>query len=376
MKKKYMIIIIITIVIILASSLGFYFLKKNMDSKNTVTMEIYTIPSIEKVFINGIISPKNSKKIYFDPAKGDLDKFSVKNGDIVEKGDTLFTYKNNQIGDQIEQIKLQLTSAKDQKKEILNQHEEAKKQILETQKQAVNNPADVSVQAQGGKGDPKAPSTSSIDGQIKLYEKQLKSLKDKEYTKVVAPIDGKIILNDSEKNPNMPYITVESTEYYVKGNVSEKDQPKLKSNQIAEITILSINENINGKIKSIGSNPIESTMAIGVASTAPGSGTSNNMSYYSVDIDLDSQEKLTVGFHVQATVKLDGKPISIPKKAVLKDNDEEYVFKSVDGKLVKQKIVCETKEGSDEVIVTSGLSENNEIISNPTNDMKEGMIVE
>lgn len=373
MKKKY-IIIIITIVVILASSLGFYFLKKNMESKNTTTMEIYTIPVSEKVFINGVISPKNSKKIYLDPTKGELDKVSVKNGDTVKKGDTLFTYKNNQVSEQIEQLKLQLTSAKDQKKEMLNQNEEIKKQMLEAQKQTANNPSPMAVEA--GKAEQKGISTSSIDGQIKLYEKQLKSLKDKEYTTVTAPIDGKVILNESEKNPNMPYITVDSTEYYVNGNVSEKDQPKLKNDQIAEINILSTNENINGKVKTIGSDPVDSAMAMGSAPTAQGAGASNNMSYYSVDIDLDSQEKLTEGFHVQATIKLEGKPISIPKKAVLKDNDEEYVFKNVDGKLVKQKIISEAKEGSDEVIVTSGLSENNEVITNPTNDMKEGMPVE
>ena len=57
--------------------------------------------------------------------------------------------------------------------------------------------------------------------------------------------------------------------------------------------------------------------------------------------------------------------------------DDMGVFKNVDGKLVKQVITYSPKEGSeDEVIVSSGLNEEDKIVSNPTPNMKEGMNVE
>ncbi len=219
-------------------------------------------------------------------------------------------------------------------------------------------------------------STGNVDEQIKLLEKQIKALKDKEYYKVTAPIGGKVILAEPSGNPTQPYITVESGDYYISGSVNEKDQPKIKEGQEVQITILSTNKNINGKISSVGNTPIDNGASLAAQTGAQG-GAGGNMSYYEVKITPDSQEDLTNGFHVQASVNLDKKPIEIPKEAILSVDNEEFVFKNVDGKLVKQVITYLPKEGSeDEVIVSSGLNEEDKIVSNPTPNMKEGMKVE
>ncbi|WP_248306636.1 efflux RND transporter periplasmic adaptor subunit [Clostridium perfringens] len=181
---------------------------------------------------------------------------------------------------------------------------------------------------------------------------------------------------ESSTNPTQPYITVESGDYYISGSVNEKDQPKIKEGQEVQITILSTNKNINGKISSVGNTPIDNGASLAAQTGAQG-GAGGNMSYYEVKITPDSQEDLTNGFHVQASVNLDKKPIEIPKEAILSVDNEEFVFKNVDGKLVKQVITYSPKEGSeDEVIVSSGLNEEDKIVSNPTPNMKEGMNVE
>lgn len=392
MKKKY-IIAIVTVVILAGVGVGSYYLKKNMNKETTASIELYTVPVTEKVFVNGEIKPKDVETIYLEPTKGQVDKIDVKNGDIVEKGAPLFTYKNDQAEAQIEQLQLQLTSAKNQRADLLKQKEkmnkqaeEGKKKAEEAQKQleamqkAGDNPQQPMVQTQmanlGANMGAGEISTDSIDEQISLLEKQIKSLKDKEYYTVKAPINGKVIMSDSKGNSTAPYITIESTDYYVNGSVNEKDQPRIKEGQEVEITILSTNKNIKGKITSVGNTPVDSGASL-VAAQSGGQGGGSSMSYYNVTITPDTQEDLTNGFHVQASVNLEQKPVVIPKSAILKADNEEYVFKEVDSKLTKQVITYAPKDGSnDEVIVKSGLKESDEIVKNPTYDMKEGMPVE
>lgn len=376
MKKKY-IIAIVTVVILAGVGVGSYFLKQSMNKESVATMEIYTVPSTDKVFVNGKIEPEKVENIFLDATKGTVDKVEVENGDVVEKGDTLFTYKNDQVQSQVEQLELQLNSAKNQKEEINKQNAEAKKQLEGLKKAVLENQMPQGGQMPNlGQNAGGEISTGSVDEQIKLLEKQIKALKDKEYYKVTAPIGGKVILAESSTNPTQPYITVESGDYYISGSVNEKDQPKIKEGQEVQITILSTNKNINGKISSVGNTPIDNGASLAAQTGAQG-GAGGNMSYYEVKITPDSQEDLTNGFHVQASVNLDKKPIEIPKEAILSVDNEEFVFKNVDGKLVKQVITYSPKEGSeDEVIVSSGLNEEDKIVSNPTPNMKEGMNVE
>ncbi|WP_142420938.1 efflux RND transporter periplasmic adaptor subunit [Clostridium perfringens] len=376
MKKKY-IIAIVTVVILAGVGVGSYFLKQSMNKESVATMEIYTVPSTDKVFVNGKIEPEKVENIFLDATKGTVDKVEVENGDVVEKGDTLFTYKNDQVQSQVEQLELQLNSAKSQKEEINKQNAETKKQLEDLKKAGLENQMPQGGQMPNlGQNAGGEISTGSVDEQIKLLEKQIKALKDKEYYKVTAPIGGKVILAESSTNPTQPYITVESGDYYISGSINEKDQPKIKEGQEVQITILSTNKNINGKISSVGNTPIDNGASLAAQTGAQG-GAGGNMSYYEVKITPDSQEDLTNGFHVQASVNLDKKPIEIPKEAILSVDNEEFVFKNVDGKLVKQVITYSPKEGSeDEVIVSSGLNEEDKIVSNPTPNMKEGMNVE
>ena len=376
MKKKY-IIAIVTVVILAGVGVGSYFLKQSTNKESVAAMEIYTVPSTEKVFVNGKIEPEKVENIFLDATKGTVDKVEVENGDVVEKGDILFTYKNDQVQSQVEQLELQLNSAKNQKEEINKQNAEAKKQLEDLKKAGLENQMPQGGQMPNlGQNAGGEISTGSVDEQIKLLEKQIKALKDKEYYKVTAPIGGKVILAESSTNPTQPYITVESGDYYISGSVNEKDQPKIKEEQEVQITILSTNKNVIGKISSVVNTPIDNGSSLAAQTGAQG-GVGGNMSYYEVKITPDSQEDLTNGFHVQASVNLDKKPIEIPKEAILSVDNEEFVFKNVDGKLVKQVITYSPKEGSeDEVIVSSGLNEEDKIVSNPTPNMKEGMDVE
>ena len=134
MKKKYITITIISTIII-ASTIGFCFLKKNINDKTVNKSEYYKIASVEKVFINGVLTPRESESIYIDSTKGEISEVHVTDGQAVNAGDSLFTYNNPTIEAQIEEISEQITSNENSKVSINNKLTNAKNNLAEKENQ-------------------------------------------------------------------------------------------------------------------------------------------------------------------------------------------------------------------------------------------------
>ncbi|MBW9150260.1 efflux RND transporter periplasmic adaptor subunit [Clostridium sp. CM028] len=381
MKKKHIIFLSIIGVIILFGIIA-YVVKNNKDSAGNKGKEValYTIPAKEKIFVNGVVVPEKTENIYRDETKGTINKVSVTNGQIVNKGDALFTYRNSLVTDEIDKGNQEITNANNQKKKLVDKQEEAKK-LLEKQKeeakqqaeQAGVDPAAMGASAAAGTEAQISGYSDQIDAvqaQIDTSKGMLKNSKEKEYTYIKAPINGKVILNDS-KDMTKPYIVIESTTVYVKGNINEKDQTKVKENQKVDILIFAINKTITGKVKSVGNSPAAPDVAAGAQGATGGA---SAVSYYDANVSLDSQADVINGFHVQATVKLKEEEMKIPKSAILEEGGKQYVFKVVDKKLKKQAIAYK-KATTPEVVVLSGLKESDSI-AKTTKDMKEGISVE
>lgn len=366
MKKKLVYASVISIFIILFFVFIYsYIFNINNDinfNKNSVKIDSYTIPERECIFVNGIITPQNSENISIDSTKGSIDKVSITNGQVVKKGEILFTYRNDQVTDQVVQLNGQIASANNQKKLLVDKQTKAKNQAVQGE---VDNRASLEAQISSYHDQ-----IDTLQNQMNTYQEQLKTLIKKEYTTITAPIDGKVILNDPGIDVSKPYIVIETTSFYIKGSISEKDQPKLKENQSADILVFASNTNLTGKVKTIGDRPAN----VDLSAQSSANGSSSNISYYNVVISLDTQENITNGFHVQATVYLSENSIKIPKSSIFQDNGKYFVYKVTNNVLIKQEIAYEDSASTD-VVVTSGLKENDRIAKS-LNGIKEGTSVE
>jgi len=380
MKKKHIIFVSIIVLIILVGIIAYVF-KNNKDSLSKgKSVDLYTIPAKDKIFVNGVIVPEKTENIFRDEAKGSIDKVLVTDGQLVKKGNTLFIYKNDLITDQIDKENQNITNSRNQKNKLIDKQEQAKKLLKKQKEESKQQAAQAGVDSASVGAAPLA----ATETQISSYSEQIdaaqtlidnskslvKDLLAKEYTYITAPIDGKVILNDS-KDITKPYIVIETTTFYVKGSINEKDQTKLAENQQVDILIFAINKTVTGKVKSVGNSPGVADVAVG-AQVATGTG--STVSYYDANISLDSQENIVNGFHVQATVKLKGEEMKIPKSSIIEEAGKSYVFKVVNKKLIKKEITYE-KGTTPQVIVLSGLNENDSIAVT-TKDMKEGISVE
>ena len=323
-NKKIKIVVGITVV----SSLfigGYYLYNKESNTVQSEEnyVETYTIADNEKIFINGIILPTKSQEFSI-PTEGEISKLNVTNGKIVKEGDVLFTVKNESI---------------------INEVEILKSQINELKESNVDN-------------DP------IINAEINKLEAQVSSLNKKAYTDTTAPFAGKVYLNDQNSNSeSTSWITIQSNIFYMKGQASEQDLPKLQIDDPVTVTILSTNKKVTGRVSVISDRPTSSQ----VDNMA-----SSSLSYYDIDISFENQEDLVNGFHVQACIEITDSLCKIPSSSILKDeNDKPYVFKSYDGILKKQKI--EIQSQNDEfTVVKGGLDKQDVIIRYPSNEMNEG----
>lgn len=337
-KKKKVIIVSGVCAILIV---GGYFLipKNNSDIAGVVDgvtdiVETYTIPDNEKIFINGSIKPKNSKDISLEVGY-EITDLKVSNGQYVNKGDALFTSKNKEILTQISDLEQQLKDLNNQKN------------------QASSNP--------------EFSDLASINSEITKTNNEIKNLKNKSYITTTAPFSGKVYINEStDEQAATSYMTVESTEYYMTGQVSEQDLPKISKDMSVDIYVFATEGSLTGKISSILDRP--STQTDSMMSSG------SSLSYYDVIIDFDTQENLTNGFHIQASLEVENKSPKIPSSAILQDGNGNFVYKVVDGSLVKQVIEVENKT-EDFAVLKSGLSQQDTIIKYPTDEMNEGDVV-
>ena len=394
MKKKYITITIIATIII-ASTIGFCFLKKSIKDKTVNKAEYYKIASVEKVFINGVLIPRESESIYIDSTKGEISEVHVTNGQTVNAGDSLFTYNNSTIEAQIEEISEQITSNENSKVSINNKLTNSKNNLAEKEEQLkkLKNQLEefnfedqlqadnisMNIQQTNAEVSAYKEQVSAYEEQIdnvnitlnSLYNKKEKLSAEKSFV-VTAPISGIIVLSSNEKDYTQPYIIIESEELIVKGVVSEKDYSKIKVDDDISVSIISTNETIDGKILEIDDRPVSNTeLSLSQVTQT----TNTNVSYYSVLITLNSQENLINGFHSQGKVTLGDDTIKVFKTSIINEEGKSYVFVDKDGILDKVEISIK-KEDGEYVIVESGLNANDVVMKNPTSETKAGIKVE
>lgn len=384
MKKKYLKYVVIG-AIILVSTVAIYLVKATSDNSQVKSSSIETTmvgDSSQKIYINGMIEPIENKNIYLDTSKGKVDTVSVTDGQAVNVGDVLFTYKNDTITSQIEDFNGQISTYQTQKERLENKKKDSNNKLTEKKNSLSNlksNPQDeitmASIQSLEGEIQSLETEISSYNDQldtindsIKDCNKKIENLKKDESTEVKADISGVVDIVGSKDDYTNVFISISSNDLYIKGSVNEKYVEKLKKEQEAEVLVIANNSTIKAKVDEISKKPSNGSSAIGSSMDT----SANSLSNYDVTLLLDSQENILDGYHVQATIFEEEKELKIPKEAIIEENGETFVYKVEDGALKKQNVEYEDSENDDAKIL-SGLEEGEEVVTNPTEDTKEGM---
>ncbi|MBF8983688.1 efflux RND transporter periplasmic adaptor subunit [Lutibacter sp. B2] len=219
-------------------------------------------------------------------------------------------------------------------------------------------------------------SKAAFEETQKEYEKQKEGLainendlllakKNIEDTNIKAPISGivsnKKVLMGQMVSPGLELFKVVNIDnMYVEVGVAEKDMPFIKNGQECIVKVDVFSNIFKGKITNIGPEPNDQTK------TYPAKILINN-----------SEGKLKSGMYAIVEVIVDNHKdaLAVPKKAVIKENEQYYVFLEVDKKAVKK----EVKLGfsSDEYYeILEGVKKDEKVIVVGNDKLEDGKLVE
>lgn len=389
-KKKYMKFIIMAAVIVIATII--IVIANKSTSEEIVEdsgFETMTIGESDKIFINGTVQAVESKSIYLDQSKGNVDSVSVKEGQAVNVGDVLFTYKNSSVSTEITDTNNLLSTANDQKSKYETKKNEANNNIsrlqseIETLKAQLSSDVDGSIsESISQKGEELQQYKTEVEGyesqvdevasSITSYNSKLSSLKEQEVVQVKADVNGIVSIVGNVNDYTNPYMKIASNDMCVRGTVNEKSVAKVNVDDEVDLLIIATEDKKTGKISEVSKDPVE---AVSSDVSGVSGGSSSSLSSYNVTITIGNAEELINGYHVQATVKSAKSKLTIPKSAIISKGNKDYVFVVKDNKLEKVKISFEDKN-EDDAVVLSGLKDGDEIVTNPSDDTKAGMSVE
>ncbi|MEK4803046.1 efflux RND transporter periplasmic adaptor subunit [Bacilli bacterium] len=366
--KKRKIWIAIGIVAIIVGFLGIN-IWVNADESN-LTVEVTTLKEEEitdKVLTQGTLKLAEEQTVYYSPDKGEIAEILVNEGDDIERGKALLTYKNDQLTLEQRQNELEQQSGILQSNSLREQHKEIDKQIEEDKENKM---------------------LQEEHDQIKLQQQQanieLEQLKLQKETinqqiadlKVVSDITGKVVeVNEqaaftSNQMEQQPLIRIGSLDQLiVEGSVSEYDALNIKDGQTVTLTSDAIpDESWTGTVSHISYLPND-TGEMGMDDGTTGV-------QYPVTVTVDDKDiGLKPGFQMTMEIKTDEhKANTLPITAVQQEEDDNYVYVVVEGKAERREVKVGTASLKT-IEISDGITDKDQVIIDPAENIKDGMDV-
>lgn len=371
MRKKVWIGIGVAFIIVLFVGISIYrAASKENPTVSTVKMEEKEITG--NVMIPGTLQLMNEQKIFYDPEKGKVKKILVKEGDRVKKGTPLVIYENEQLELEKEQAKLSIEQSYIKLDQINEQLADLKKKEEELKKQVSEEEAEKQIESEKNQlqMDKKMTNLELKQQQIQkeTVEKKISELE------VKSEVDGIVITVDEEATVGTgenlkPLLHIGSlNKMKVEGVISEYDSLKIKEGQPVVLKSDVVPDvKWKGEVSQIGILPQQGNE---VAETG------NEAVQYPVEVLVEDQNiPVKPGFKLIMEIETERKKANvIPLTAVKQDDNQQYVYVVKNGKTVRKEI--KTGSSNDKYIeVKSGLTKSDEIVREPSDDLKSGMEV-
>ncbi|MGM0123375.1 HlyD family secretion protein [Enterococcus sp. AZ194] len=387
---------------------GYFWLQHSGDARAEETTIIpYSVKELSvennqesSLLLTGAIEPKKVSKILVDSSRGKVVKLHVKLGDTVKKGQKLLTYENPDGDFEIQESEFAITQLQQQigqketdiankqnslyeKQTLVNnldykiskateEEKEGLKTERETAKEAVSqlNAEILSTQSEA----------SSLTIDLEKAQYKLETVKKKfENKDQVAEADGVVkkmdesLLNQTDEAAGKAIIElVDLSTYYVKGVIDEFQKEQLQLN--AKVEVVDRNDDTqkwSGKLVEIGDISNEAK-----DDSENGQDENPNMTKYPFKVMLDKADKYpTLGRHVFVRPQpKENSKVQLPREYIFTEKESDYVWKIVDNKVKRQKVVIENKTKESLWAIKEGLTMNDQVTL-PVKGVEEKMEV-
>lgn len=355
MKKKQ---IIIGVSIFIVALIGIIIAALYVKNKSTINnnkeskIDYFEIKETGGLKFKGSSIISKEQKIMLDKSNGELKEVFVEDGQHVEKDVELFSYYNETIQEQVDELNKQINSlnSKIQKeKERVSKLEALNK---EAQDKEAQTSLDVTNQIQSPQTQ-QLEITSMVDELTENLNDTISkrdSLNNKVVKIIKSEISGKVYINTEDQTKE--YMRIISGDSLVYAQASEFDVDKLKIDDKVEAKIISNNKKVTGKIIKIEEVP-----------TMSSDGKSVGYAFY-----IKPDESIKIGFSLELTVNPE--EVAIPKNCVMEESGKIYV-KLVEGESNKKMEIKATLKDDNYILEDNTLKVGDKILIDPSEDSKE-----
>ncbi|USK50412.1 efflux RND transporter periplasmic adaptor subunit [Bacillus sp. CMF12] len=370
MKKKVWIAIGVAAVFLLMAGVSVYrqaFAKgPEVKTAHPVQEEI-----TEQIMIPGTVELMNEQKIYASPEKGEIKEFLVEEGDSVKKGEVLAKFDEQALELELEKVKLQAESGYLKISQLEKQEDQLGDKKKELRKQAGEKEADKQIQPERDQLKLEKRLANLELSQVLLQKKDIeKRLGELE---VKSTMDGVVLqvnkaASSDPASAGKPVIYVGDLKAIgASGLLSEFDSLKVKEGQKVTLRSDAIPEKKwKGEVSEVADMPEENQGMNPAENSAP---------QYRVEITV-KEMSLKPGFQLIMEIETDKKKaLTVPANSVITGDSSVYLFVVRDQKSYKQEVETGAASGN-KIEITSGLKEKDLIITNPSDQLKDGMEVD
>ncbi|MGG0276166.1 efflux RND transporter periplasmic adaptor subunit [Bacillus rhizoplanae] len=381
-KKKWIVVGIIALIVIVAAVNIFIMQNKKKGSTADVKFTKVAERQLNNTkLVSGQVKPGNIESFYADMTKGKVKDIAVKEGQEVKKGDKLFSYDNEEINLQMQQAEI------DQEMASMRYDQGQKKidSLKQDIKKAKDNGAEKAVieslesQLSDLEMTQKAATLEKEKGNLHIEELKKKQGELTVYSNfagVVQKLDKDATQGSTQAmgGQGKPFLQIASKDpFQVQGTLTELQKSQIQKDQTVTVTAKAApKKKWTGKITEVSEYP---TSADVNTQAMTGAEAGQNMSYYTYKATLDSQDGLSPGYHVSLQVNLENrKMIAVPRKSIVEEKDDAFVYVEDKGKLRKQMVKKGSSDG-DWVEVLEGVTVGQKVVENPSDKVFDGMEV-
>ena len=339
------------------------------DKEKTIQVQKVREGSVaSSVLLSGNIAATNEQYVYYDSTKGDLDSVLVNVGDKVTAGQALVQYKSveaqaaydtavralNKIDRQIYDLKTYGTTIETTGDAVTDDKTTASAQrSVDSQlKDLQDNRADAETNVNKAQAQLNATTvTSANDG-------------------TVVEVNRDVSKSTTGANQTLVHI-VNNGNLQVKGELSEYNLANLSVGQ--EVTITSkvyLDKKWTGKISYISNYPKDNQ---NTAAASAGNASSGAKYPYTVDITSEIGD-LKQGFSINIEVKNKTRGILVPVSSIVSESNKSYIWTIEKGTAKKVQVTLGNADAKHQEI-SSGLTKDSKVITNPTDSLKDGQEV-
>lgn len=373
LKKWQLFSIIGVAVVVVVGAISAMFLS-NMNSTTEPT-EVAPIVQQAKegsiassVLLTGTVTANSEQYVYYDATKGDLESVLVNVGDQVTVGQALVQYKSAEAQANYDAAVRAVNKADRQIYDLQTNGATVEK----TGDEETDNKSLASAQrtVDSQIADLRDARSDAVDNMNKAQALLNAATVTSTVEGTVVEVNRDVSKSTTGTNQTLVHI-VSNGSLQIKGELSEYNLANLSVGQEVNITSkVYPDKKWTGKISYISNYPKDGQQA---SSTNTGGAASSAKYPFTVDITSEIGD-LKQGFSVSVEVKNNTKGILVPASSIISDGEKNYVWTVEKGKAKKVEVTLGNADAENQEI-SSGLTKDSKVITNPTDSLKDGQEV-